>query len=445
MRALASRYAPWIAVGLAGTAIRLAFVLWAPGGMRGDALFYDQLALGILEGRGYLEPDGSPGILRMPGWPAFVAALYAVFGVSVRIPLIANAVLGGATVGLLGALGARLLGRRIGLLAALLYAVWPGNVYYAAVLMTETAFTFLLVLFLSLLALAGAPETRRRGPWFAAAGLVLGLCAYVKAEPLILAPVVLLYVWTIERAPGPFLRNAALTLAVTAAVLVPWSLRNHAALGRYLPLSGNGGGIAWLGNHPGATGGVDRLAESRYAREHRGATFAESVLMRNDAGWGDAAAFVRDHPAEWLAVVGRKLRITYATDSHGALYVRGMMGDRKLNRLPGRVPLDGFIPLATQRRLATAANAWWYAILACAALGATRVGSWSMPTRVLVLGPVGAWLLIHVLMTGSPRFHFPETPALALLAAAGIDRLWRARGRLEPGDAPPSAAPAPGG
>ena len=425
MRALTSRYRLWIAVGLAAFAIRLAFVLWAPGGMRGDALFYDNLAIGILEGRGYLEPDGSPGILRMPGWPAFVAALYAVFGENVRVPLIANAVLGGATVGLLGALGARLVGRRVGLVAALLYAVWPGNVYYAAVLMTETTFAFLLVLLLQLLAVGGAPETRRRSPWFAAAGLVLGLCAYVKAEPLMLAPVVLLHVWTVHRAPGPFLRHAALTLAVTGAVLAPWSLRNHAAFGRYLPLSGNGGGVAWLGNHAGATGGVDRLAESRYARIHRGANFAESVLMRNDAGWRDAAAFVRDHPVEWLGIVGRKLWITYATDSHGALYLRGMMGERKLTNLPGHVPAEGFIPLATQRRMAVAANAWWYAILALAALGVTGVGAWSVPARVLVLGPVAAWLLVHVLMTGSPRFHFPETPALALLAAAGLERLGR--------------------
>jgi hypothetical protein len=111
------------ALGVLGLAlgVRLAFVLWVPGAPTGDGFVYVLYAHSIERGDGYTNLDGSPGILWMPGWPAYMAALYSVFGPGGRVVLISNALLGAATALLVAALGARWFGRRIGVVAGVLY------------------------------------------------------------------------------------------------------------------------------------------------------------------------------------------------------------------------------------------------------------------------------------------------------------------------------------
>ena len=155
------------ALGVLGLAlgVRLAFVLWVPGVPTGDGFIYVLYAHSIERGDGYTSLDGSPGILWMPGWPAYIAALYSAFGPERRVVLISNALLGATTALLLAALGARWFGRRIGVVGGVLYAIWPGIVYYAGTFFTETTFSFLLASTLVLLTSA-ARATVRRSAWF---------------------------------------------------------------------------------------------------------------------------------------------------------------------------------------------------------------------------------------------------------------------------------------
>ncbi len=94
--------------------LRVAFVLWAPAGLVSDADYYHGHALALMNGNGYTNADGSPAILWMPGWPAFLAGLYAIFGPAVRVAQFANALLGAGTAAIVCALGSRLFDRRTG-------------------------------------------------------------------------------------------------------------------------------------------------------------------------------------------------------------------------------------------------------------------------------------------------------------------------------------------
>src|SRR5205814_1044836 len=82
---------------------------------------------------------------RMPGYPVFVAIAYAASGSSAKAVYVLQALLGGGTVFLVYLLGTRI-NKKVGLIAAALAAVDPISVGFSASFLSETPFTFFLVL-----------------------------------------------------------------------------------------------------------------------------------------------------------------------------------------------------------------------------------------------------------------------------------------------------------
>jgi hypothetical protein len=126
-----------IGLSLLALAVRLAFLTWGTNPGSADGIAYDMLARSILDGHGYTNLDGSAALKWVPGWPALMAALYATFGADPAVVMAANAVFGAAAAGVMTLLGAALFGARVGAVTGLLYALWPGLVYYVATLHSE--------------------------------------------------------------------------------------------------------------------------------------------------------------------------------------------------------------------------------------------------------------------------------------------------------------------
>jgi 4-amino-4-deoxy-L-arabinose transferase-like glycosyltransferase len=405
-----------IAVLASALLLRLAFALWVPVHPTGDALWYHNYATTLASGLGYIELDWSPAIRWMPGWPVFLGALYAVFGDVPRVGMIANALLGAATAGLLVALGTRLFRERIGLLAGALYAVWPGNVYFAATLLSETLFNFLLVASLTLLTRGTCNRVRGSAWWLLGAGLLMGLAALVKPETLVLTPVAVGFLWASLRSVRELAPRACLVCLMVFLALVPWVYRNYRAFDRLVVTTASGGINAWLGHRPGASGGQDVLLARAYRKRHQQDTWLETSFAVDAAGWRDAWEFARENPGEELRILLRKLWLTYGSDDAAVRFLRGL-GMR-----------EGLISASLQRRLEWVANLFWCGVMVLALTGLITVRSWRPPTRVLVVGLPGAWLVVHLIFIGGARFHVPETLAYSLAAACGIEwiaQLWR--------------------
>ena len=82
---------------LAGLALRIFFVLKFPVTDSGDAPFYIELAWNWLKNRVYGFPVKgvlTPVDMRTPGYPAFLAAIFAFAGNSARAVMLAQAVRG---------------------------------------------------------------------------------------------------------------------------------------------------------------------------------------------------------------------------------------------------------------------------------------------------------------------------------------------------------------
>lgn len=134
---------------------------------------------------------------RTPGYPAMIAAIFAVFGDSIQAIVILQILVSVVGVVICYQIGRRLIGTTAGFLAALLFAVDPVSSLWAVHVQNETLFTFLLLLFMLLwlrsIRLQDAVAT-------GAAGLLLGLATLVRPAGLYL-PFLLLPAYLFVSAP----------------------------------------------------------------------------------------------------------------------------------------------------------------------------------------------------------------------------------------------------
>jgi 4-amino-4-deoxy-L-arabinose transferase-like glycosyltransferase len=211
-----------------------------------DGYHYDELARSLLAGDGY-ELAGEPSAFRAPGFPLFLALVYALSAKSYFAAYFSLCLLGSLAVYWTYRAGCLLADERTGRIAAVLLALYPPHIYFATLFASENLFVTLLALALFL----GAQSELRRGTLLA--GLGLGLCLgfliltrpfAILALPLLFLPLLL---WRTQRGRVQLLRAAGLGAGM-ALCLIPWGLRNQAQLGEFVLLS-TGGGPTFRGSY----------------------------------------------------------------------------------------------------------------------------------------------------------------------------------------------------
>jgi 4-amino-4-deoxy-L-arabinose transferase-like glycosyltransferase len=230
----------------AGLALRFFYVLKLPATDSGDAPFYIELAWNWLKGGVYgAVVDGRlmPLDTRVPGYPAFLAAIFSVAGQSSRAVMFVQAFLDLATCFVIALIAARLapemFRRRIAMAGLWLAALCPFTANYTAVLLTETLVIFLTALAMLLLieaetraAGAGSMEPRTLSPWFLG-GVIVGFGALVRPEtPLLLAAAGLVCVarWWRPVHWTKLIRASVLMAVGLLLPLLPWAARNWRSL-----------------------------------------------------------------------------------------------------------------------------------------------------------------------------------------------------------------------
>jgi 4-amino-4-deoxy-L-arabinose transferase-like glycosyltransferase len=227
--------------------VRLGYVAATPGYQaNNDAHNYDVHARSIAAGHGFARIGSGPSgqtAFRPPGYPYFLAGVYALSGVErakpetrYRAGRVANALVGTAIVALIGVLSIQLFGRRVALAAMALGAVYLPLILVGGTLMSEPLFTALL-----LGALVAAIHHRRsahRYRWAVVAGVLGGLAILTRANAAILLAPLAIAVWGARprwswRAVAP----PAALVAVALATVSPWTIRNAVVFHSFVPVS----------------------------------------------------------------------------------------------------------------------------------------------------------------------------------------------------------------
>lgn len=369
-----------------------------------DAAWYYSRADMLARGVGYLGDHGAPTAYWPPGWPLALSLVFRAVGPSIWAVGLFN--LASATLGawLTLDLARRLSGSEAAARAALaVLAVYPNSILYVPLALTEVFYTTLLLGACWLLI------ARKGALRLVLAGLVFGVATLVKAQTLVMVPLICAIglwregnVW--RRVPGIIARGALLVV-LAALVVAPWTIRNHRELGAWVAVSTNGGITLLTGNNDSARGGFtpeDPVVKALDARPDLDEMQYDAEAKRLGMAW------IRAHPGRFLALMPLKLVRLWGPDGEGQwAYETGS-------------PAFRAAPLAFTA-LRAANQLWYWGLLAMfggAAVAIVRqrraaeqrlIDWWLLPYGV-ALFPT----MIALVFSGQSRFHYPVMPFICI-------------------------------
>jgi len=352
----------------------------------------------------YAAP-GSASALRPPAYPYLLGGVYEVVGVKVNAARLVGALLGTSVVGLVFLVSRRLWDERHALAAAGLVAVFPPLVWLSAALLSEVLF-MPLVLGAVLVLLRVRERPSLRGA--ALAGLLLGLAALTRSNGAILLLPALLAVATVSAGRRRSAALAGVLVAAFALTLVPWTLRNLAALDAVRPL-GTQTGYTLAGQwNPDAAKPDAFQAAWRVPPQ---VPAFKDLFLRPDLDEADVDAQLRERAVD------------FARDDLGHVAAALRLNALRLFEAgPGHTFVSGI----AHREMGIPDGWRWLVRLSTWLLVPFALAGAILLARRRALGPAWLWLVPLLLLAaivpllGSPRYRVAADPFLLMLAAAVV-------------------------
>lgn len=397
-----------------------------------DPADFYRIARSIGAGHGFgptVVPGASgPSAFRTPLYPAFLAAVFSVFGTGITVGRLATAVVSALVVPAVGALGWQLGGRRVGLTTLTLAAFYPPFLVAGYGLMYEPLFLLLTTCALILMLRWHSGDDRTG--LLIGSGILSGLAVLCRETAGLVLVTGLLLVWTrVDRARLRRAGLSALALVVPAVVVVvPWTIRNAVTLHAFIPVS-DSPGEALAGTYDAHTMAGDQ-ARIGWLPPFLDRHDAETVLALGphpkeaavmSAFERDGTRYVLDHPAAvGKAVFWNSVRMFGFAGFSAPLF------------------LAYYIPWSPGLTRATVVSFWVAAPIA--AFGWWTAFRRRVPPAVWVY-PVLTYVLL-ALTVGDIQYRVALEPfVLILVAMAAVSAVDRCRNAEGPDD---SILPEPG-
>jgi 4-amino-4-deoxy-L-arabinose transferase-like glycosyltransferase len=263
----------FLGTACAGLILRLIFIVYFPA-ITDDSHIYADLATNWMQHGIYGVSSGgqaagaqarpiTPTDSRLPGYPAFLAGIFFVFGIgNLKSVMLVQSLFDIGACLIVCDIARRLLSSAAARVAFLAAALCPFLANYSAAVLTETLEIFFTALALDLAvaalertikgsgnSLVAAGERRRATLLWAATGLAISACILLRPDGGIVLAAVLLYLLILigarftarNRGAEKRVRHyfaAPIMVAVFAfAPLVPWAIRNFRTLHHFQPLA----------------------------------------------------------------------------------------------------------------------------------------------------------------------------------------------------------------
>jgi 4-amino-4-deoxy-L-arabinose transferase-like glycosyltransferase len=236
------RFFFWVLIG--GVGLRLLFIFRFPA-ITADSFVYGDLAKNWLQhgvyglaGRSHI----SPTYIRLPGYPAFLVVVFAIFGVEhYRAVLFCQLIVDLLTCFFVADMARRLISPKAAKAAFLLAAFCPFLANYSAAVLTETWEIFFTVLALDL-AVIGLQTANWRA-WLGC-GVSVGGAILLRPDGGLLLAAIEIYLGCIfirqlraKRNYLTILKSAVIVTAAALVTLVPWTVRNMLTFHELQPLA----------------------------------------------------------------------------------------------------------------------------------------------------------------------------------------------------------------
>lgn len=248
-----------------------------------------------------------------PGYPIVLAGIFKIIGDSDDAIQLIQVVADSLTAVVIFLIVFELFPFGVALISGVLTALSPQFAYHSVLLLPDSLAVFPLVLAVYLLVRA---QKRPRLLTFALAGALIGISCWLRANALLLAPFLAVFLITVWQR-GRRLRFAAALLAGALLVIAPVTIKNWIVFGHFVPLSLGAGqtlleGIADYDtekqlNIPQTDLGIMRQeAEWYHKPEYALLLFGQDGIKRERMRVARGLGVIRSHPVWFLSVMGRR-------------------------------------------------------------------------------------------------------------------------------------------
>jgi 4-amino-4-deoxy-L-arabinose transferase-like glycosyltransferase len=428
----------WLVVLLIMLGIKLTFAGFvffdASRAFLPDAYGYADLANNLLA-RGQFDVPGEPALaaIRTPGYPAFIAGIYAILGRTPGWVILIQLVLDALTGGLIWQIGKQIFSDAVGWLGAFIYALSVNATAGALYLLSDTLFTFLLVA-----AFFGAMRfwQTHANRWLGLTGLVLGIATLTRPIGLYLALIWLgvaaIFVW---QSAWQNWRGLVAMAAILSVLVAPWMFRTWTLTGRVAFSAAEAMNLyccfapAAVAQDTGVS--LDQakqqvntiypgsLNEITPPELFRLGDYAVGIIWQHPIGYikahlkGITATLFEPAYKQWAQTLGIAYTPSGFLSELVRLNVRGAWASLTENTSAGLlllIPLFNIVYAIAEYILAT--------------LGALEIFRRARDQKTLALAVIGALTIVYIVAAPGPggglRFRIPAEPFLALFAASGM-------------------------
>lgn len=302
----------------------------------GLTMTYDARAVSILAGEGLLGPyDINPRrtiwLAQAPGYAIFLSGVYRLTSRNFfHAQLLQNGLNSLSSV-LIFLIAGLLLSWRVGVAAGFLSAVSHHLSHISNFMLPDSVSALPILLAFLLLVIERRYGNRFPG-WrsfalYAAAGLALGIAAWLRSQTMLLGVVLMIALCLLSTRRLVALKRAALLAVVSLLALAPITIKNYVVYGEFVPVNIGAGIVLWegigeeSGDRFGAVATDEEVAmqdaalynEPRYA----GTWASPDGIMRDRERVRRSLAIIRKHPFWYAGVMfGRARRMMkYSADA----------------------------------------------------------------------------------------------------------------------------------
>jgi 4-amino-4-deoxy-L-arabinose transferase-like glycosyltransferase len=406
-----------IGIALGGLALRLiyAYAIVKSRPLLGDALEFQQQANLLADGHGYIQlwawghsHVALPTADKPPVYPFLEAIISVLGGRSWAWHDLIGVLSGTGTVVVVGLIGRRVSGPRVGVIAATLAAFYPLLIASDGSLRSESVYVLLIVL--TLLAALRLRESRTIGR-AAILGALIALAALTRGEALLL---LVLLPFSLAGA-----RRGAVSVVACLLVLSPWLVRCWIAFGQPVLISTNVGSLVAGANCDQTYSGslIGQWSFScLFGKSNISCPPGRSILScigpphyRNEAKEASSLLdtglrYARDHAGRLPLVIAARLGRSFELyHPEQQAYMEYSLEGRSLS-------------------VEEAGRFVYYLVALLAIWGAVLLHRRRGPWAVL-LAPMVLVIFVSVTGYGFTRFRVAGEPGLIVLAAVSVDAL----------------------
>ena len=296
---------------------------------------FDSRAVSIVAGQGILmpnipDPSDTSILSHAPAYSIFLSGVYSLSGRSYFTVQLVQNLINSVSPVLMFLIVGNLISWRVGIAAGLLSGVSHHLSYYSNLILSDSLCALPILIAMYLIVRAG--RQRRGALWiYAIAGLMIGVSAWVRPNPMLLGlftAVGLVIISSRRRRP---ILNAAVVALVSFLTIAPITIRNYLLFGEFVPIQIGVGLNMWegLGDASGGRFGATTDDEvilhevALYDNPSYGGSWASpDGIKRDRERLRRSLEVIAEHPAWYFGALFERMSEMMKDTAHAPLVFR---------------------------------------------------------------------------------------------------------------------------